>query len=238
MSDMWKSNNIDYFHSEFDDHKPETDLIDSSSHYIYYRDIYIFINYLCILILIKELKVLQVTISVCLYETVLLWHIIELTNIKQDLLENADLNQWYIILVKWFKKRTLAALQNIQNNKYIMINTYKDKFSYIFTQKLFHHIKAAEIMSVYNQLIIVWNNLDFKFKMHVLKPQFNIIMTQFLKLLDLKMSIWGEMTWKHHHLTLITLNQTNWFNQNRLQYSEYQSYNQFQFHEWGFNLNY
>lgn len=47
-----------------------------------------------------------------------------------------------------------AALQNIQNNKYIITDIYKDKLPCIFAQKLFHYVKAAEMMSVYNQLIV------------------------------------------------------------------------------------
>ena len=69
---------------------------------------------------------------------------------KQELLDNADLEQWYIILIKQFKKWVSSVLWNIQKNKYIMTDVYKDKSLQVFAQKLFWHTKAAEMTSVYN----------------------------------------------------------------------------------------
>ncbi len=72
MSLMWKSDNIDYFNLKFNEQKPDTGLIESSSQHVYYQDVYIFVNQLWVLALIKDLDALQVTISVCLCESALL----------------------------------------------------------------------------------------------------------------------------------------------------------------------
>ncbi len=125
---------------------------------------------------------------------------------KQELLDNVDLEQWYIILIKQFKKQVSSVLQNIQKNKYIITDVYKGKLLWIFAQKLFWHTKAAEMMSVYNQLIIVWNNLDLKFWVHMPEPQPTIIMSQFLKLLNSKTSLWSKITCKHHCVSVTALN--------------------------------
>jgi len=44
MSLMWKPDNIDYFNLKFNEQKPDTNLIESSSQHIYYWDVYIFVN--------------------------------------------------------------------------------------------------------------------------------------------------------------------------------------------------
>ena len=47
--------------------------------------------------------------------------------------------------------------------------------------------------SIYNQLMITWNNLDWQFRIHIPKPKKDIIMQDFFNALDSKASIWKEM---------------------------------------------
>ncbi len=106
-----------------------------------------------------------------------------------------------------------------------MADAYKGKSPRVFAQELFRHAKAAEMTSVYNQLVVAWNNLDLEFRMHVPEPQPNTTMAQFLELLDSKTSLWGEMARKQHRLTASTTtsNQANRYNQNKPQRGGYQS---------------
>lgn len=47
--------------------------------------------------------------------------------------------------------------------------------------------------SVYNQLIIAWNNLDWQFRVHIAEPKEDTTIQEFLDALDSKASIWREM---------------------------------------------
>ncbi len=42
-------------------------------------------------------------------------------------------------------------------------NAREGKSSRIYAQLLFPHAKATQMISVYNQLMIAWNNLDWQF---------------------------------------------------------------------------
>jgi len=97
---MWKPDDIGYFDPKFDGHGPEAGLIGSSSRHVYYWDVYTFTDRLHILAPIKGPEALRVAIPACLRGTALLWHTVELTDMEQDLLGNAGLEQWYTILIK------------------------------------------------------------------------------------------------------------------------------------------
>ena len=57
-----------------------------------------------------------------------------------------------IVLVKRFKKKTFSALINLYFTKYIMKNARKQKNFKVFAQNIFRHVKAANMISIYNQL--------------------------------------------------------------------------------------
>jgi len=206
MSLMWKPDDIGYFDPEFDGQGPDAGLIGSSSRHVYYRDVYTFVDRLRVLAPIKGLDALRVTIPACLRGSALLWHTVELTEMERELLGNAGLEQWYTILIKRFKERAPSALRNIQENKYTMADAYKGKSPRVFAQELFRHAKAAEMTSVYNQLVVAWNNLDLEFRVHVPEPQPTTTMSQFLELLDSKTSLWSEMARKHHRASATASN--------------------------------
>ena len=45
---------------------------------------------------------------------------------------------------------------------------------------------AAQITSVYNQLMFTWNNLDWQFQVHISKPKKSTTMQDFLDMLEVK----------------------------------------------------
>lgn len=58
-------------------------------------------------------------------------------------------------LIKEFKERTLAALNNPQFIKHSLKNAKKHKKSRVFAQNLFRHVKIADFISVYNQFVLI-----------------------------------------------------------------------------------
>ena len=62
-----------------------------------------------------------------------------------------------------------------------------------YVQDIMRHFRVAEFNSIYNQLVMAWNNLDLNFKMQIFEPITAIILISFFDSLDAKASIWQEM---------------------------------------------
>lgn len=90
----------------------------------------------------------------------MIWHSIELSANEREMLRLVPLEYWYTQLIIRFKKSTSDALYALQVEKYMIANAQDGKSPRIYVHSLFRHIKAAQITSVYNQLMIAWNNLD------------------------------------------------------------------------------
>ena len=59
---------------------------------------------------------------------------------------------------------------------------------------MLRHVKVAEMTSMYNQLTIVWNNIDVKFRRDIFESTVVISLFSFLNQLNSKISIWFELT--------------------------------------------
>ena len=46
-----------------------------------------------------------------------------------------------------------------------MTNARSDKTSRVYVQDIMKHVKAIEFFFTYNQLLLIWNNFDFDFRM-------------------------------------------------------------------------
>ncbi len=82
---------------------------------------------------------------------------------ERDYLGSASLDRWYEELTKRFKERAPSAFRHIQTSRYTLHDAYQGKSPRLFAQELFRHAKATKMTSVYNQLIVAWNNLDLDF---------------------------------------------------------------------------
>ena len=62
-----------------------------------------------------------------------------------------------------------------------------------YAQTMFRHARAAEMNSVYNQLMACWNELDLAFQMQISEPTATTTMGEFLETLDSRASICARM---------------------------------------------
>ena len=96
-------------------------------------------------------------------------------------------------MIKRFKKRASATLNYLQFIKYTLQNARLRKDPRVFAQDLFRHAKAVSLTSVYNQLILAWNNLDWQFRQHVSQSTKNTTIQSFLEQLNNNCDIWFEL---------------------------------------------
>ena len=185
----WSIEKIDFFDSAIEEIES---LINVEKH-VFYRDVYAFTDRLRNMIVIKEKHKLKTVLLQCLRKSALIWHFIELFDLKKIMLKKISLDMWYTAMIKRFKKRTSMTLINMQITKFFFENALH-KNSKMFAQDFFRYAKAANLTSVHNQLIIAWNNLAWQFRQHISKSTKKTTMRKFLKQLNSHVSMWHEMT--------------------------------------------
>ena len=190
----WKSKDIEFFDSKYEKSTHIDDSIVNVDRHVFYRDVYVFIDKLKNMTSLREKNKLRIVISQCLRNTVLIWHSAKLSNFEKNLFRNrVTLINWYDALIVKFKKRASKILEKLQRLRYIMIDVRNARNSRLYAQKIFRHVKSTELNSIFNQLIMTWNNLDWKFRQHVSKSNSDVIIRQFLEKLNKRIEIWYDM---------------------------------------------
>ncbi|KAH8813034.1 hypothetical protein F5884DRAFT_751328 [Xylogone sp. PMI_703] len=99
----------------------------------------------------------------CLRGTAAFCHTTELTALERQLFATAPLQVIIPEVINRFKEQATVAL------------------------------KAAQMTSVYNQLLSLWNGLNMNIKMHIPMPEENTTMAAFLQQLDAKVPFLDEL---------------------------------------------
>ena len=84
----------------------------------------------------------------------------------------------------------------MQIERYIMSNVRFKRTFRVYVQNIMRHAKAAKFFFSYNQMFIVWNNLNLKFRMQIFESIVNITLKFFFDLLNSKVIIWMKITFK------------------------------------------
>jgi hypothetical protein len=185
----WTADEIDFFDSNVDD----DDSVVNAKRHVFYKNIYAFVNRLKNMITIREDDKLRIVLSQCFRDAALIWHSIELFDMKKDLFRQINLSFWYQALVNRFKKRTFLTLFVLQNFKYTLNDARFEKDLRLFAQQIFRSIKTVNMNSIHNQLTIAWNNLDWRFRANIFESTITTFIRKFLNQLDFMSNIWHEM---------------------------------------------
>lgn len=151
----WKSNDIDFFDSKYENSTHINDSIVNVERHVFYRDVYVFIDKLKEMTSLREENKLRIVISQCLRDTALIWHSMKLSDFEKKLFRNrVMLSNWYNVLIIKFKKRISQILQKLQRVRYTMTDVRNERNSHFYAQKIFRHVRFAKLSSIFNQIII------------------------------------------------------------------------------------
>ena len=196
----WTSKKIEFFDFTAEESRSVINL----SKHVFYRNVYAFVNRLKNVSFIREKDKLRVVISQCLRSIVFIWHSTELFEIEKKIYRDMSLQNWCNVFIKRFKERVSVALNYLQSIKYTLKDAKKHRDFRTFVQNLFKHVKVANFISIYNQLILIWNNLNWQFRQHVFQLIEQITIQIFLKQLDNNCDIWFELTFANQILRIYT----------------------------------
>ena len=214
-SQNWKLDDIEYFDSEYEGSANTSSSIVNVDKHVFYRDVYAFVDRLKNMASLRDEQKLRTMISQCLREFVLIWHFMKLSELEKMNLRDANLDLWYGALIQRFKERTLVALSRLQRERYTISNARQQKNPRLFAQNIFRYAKIAKMNFIYNQISIVWNNLNVEFRRDISKPNAHITIRSFLDQLNSKFSIWFEMARRTADNFSNQRNQLNFSNSNK-----------------------
>lgn len=136
---------------------------------------------------------LRAVIPQCFRGSALIWHSAEFSEMEKSLLRRADLLGWYEALIAQFKQRTPQALKSLQQAKYTFRDAKDRKEPRHFVQDIIRHARAAQTESVYHQLSMAWQNIDWQFILHFPEPTANTSLQKFLDQLNGQADMWFDM---------------------------------------------
>ena len=111
---------------------------------------------------------------------------------KDFLLLNQNLNQWEKYLVKKFRESSTKIMKELVKKSYSMTNVQHERESKEYAQKIIWLDKSIEL-SIFNQLLQIWNELDIDFQLHVNKFINDIKLSDFLRDLNDKKHSWWKL---------------------------------------------
>ena len=193
----WTFEIIEYYDSEYEKSTHIDSSIIFAEKFIWYRDVYVFINRLKKMTFLRDDAKLLIVVFQCFKNIVFYWHTYELSKEKKNFFRNrVILDDWYRYFIRRFKKRTSTTLIKFQNQRYTMTNARDQKNSRVFAQNIYRHFKVVEFDFVFNQNMMTWNNMNWKFRRDISESITTTSKQIFLDQLNSKTEIWYDMT-KH-----------------------------------------
>ena len=187
---QWNLNLIDFFDSMYDNKSTIIDdSIDNVDKKTYYRDVNLFIDKIKNIIEIDDSNVFKQNLWICLRDIVFTWWIFELINVEKQLIKfENNVDYWVQLLFTRWKKRSNKTISIVFKKKYNMQNARANKKSREYAQIMLRVERFVEL-SIYNQLLTIYNNINIEFKREIFKLESNTIINSFLTLLKNKKKI-------------------------------------------------
>ena len=185
---------LEFFDFNYDD---KSTSIDSSLKNInddtMYRDVHVFVNWIKNFVNIQNVELIRSNLYKCLKRDALIWHISLLTNIKKRLLTmNIELIEWENALMTEFRESTFKIMKTFVTNRYIMQDAFNQRLFRDYALFVIRLNKSIEL-SLFNQLLQIWNDFDSNFQLHVTKFIHVIRMSDFFHELNDKKNLWWKL---------------------------------------------
>jgi hypothetical protein len=192
----WNSENIDFFDSNFERKSAFTDeAVIHADKNIYYRDVHVFVERIKKMIIILEFEMIRKNLLSCLRELILVWHTIELFDVSRRILfYEENVNEWIQTLIARFKTQVTTTTINLLKERYTLTDAERNRESREYAQKVIRWIKSAKMISSFNQLNIVYNEIDAELRRDLKKSFRNTTIDDYLQLLNDCKNIWWALT--------------------------------------------
>jgi hypothetical protein len=134
-------------------------------------------------------------LSSCLRESALMWHTVELFDVSRRILfYEENVNEWVQAFIARFKTQITTTTINLLRERYTLTNAEKNRESREYAQKVIRWAKFAKMTSSFNQLNIVYNEIDVELRRDLKKSFRDTTIDDYLQLLNDCENIWWFLT--------------------------------------------
>ena len=190
----WNAAEIEFFDPLYDEKSAATEnAIEHSEKDIYFRNVHVFIEKVKDMTQIKDDILIRNNLYSCLRDIALAWYTSNLSDDHKRLIKfDTEIDEWIRILLKKFKQSFETVLATVIRKKYTMKDVKKRRKPVEYAQIIIKAAKSAE-MSVYNQIYLIFNDLDVEFQRNLNIPTETTELDAFLQELNLKKKIWWTL---------------------------------------------
>ena len=191
---QFQSKHLDFFDSFHDDKSVIIDAIMKfTSENIVFRDVHLFMTRARDFVVTKDEDIVRRNLFQCLKNDALNWYTSLFIDMKKNfLLLDHDLNQWEKYLVKKFRKSSTKIMKELVKESYNITNAQHEREFKKYAQKIIRLDKSIEL-SIFNQLLQIWNEFDVNFQLHVNKFINDIKLSDFLRDFNDRKHSWWKL---------------------------------------------
>ena len=176
---------LKFFDFNYDDKSTSIDSsLENINENTIFRDVHVFVNRIKNFVNTQNVEIIRKNLYRCLKKNALIWYTSLLTNMKKRLLTmNIELIEWENALMTKFRKLTFKVMKTFVTKRYIMQNVFNQRLFRDYVQFVIRLDKSIEL-SLFNQLLQIWNDFDSNFQLHVTKFSHVIKMNDFFRELN------------------------------------------------------
>ena len=192
--EKWISQKVNYFDFFYDN---KTTIIDEFMKHvdknIYFRDVHMFVDRIKNVIVIKSDKLVKNNLYICFKNRAFYWWNFVLTSKQKRLVKlKKDVDEWVQVLLKRFKKTTFLIMTTIIITRYIMKDARRKREFIKYALIIIKTIKTID-MSIFNQITLIYNEIELKFRRDLSKSSKSFIMNSCLQKLKKIKKLWWNM---------------------------------------------
>ena len=193
---MVKAEDVGYFDpgfqaSEQEHGKTTPGPVVNAGKHAYYLDIFVFVDRLNELARKYGPAAVQDAIPSCLRGSALTWWTVEVDSSTKAILEDSkDLQPWITILITAFRTNPAEALAALTRSRYTLRDLHMGITPRTWIHGQLSLARSADLGSRYNQLTMIWNQMDPYFQEQLAQPSLATTLSSFLEEVDRKTTAW------------------------------------------------
>ena len=181
---------LGYFDPDYESERNEA--IVSVGRHVYYRDMFTWIDHLKDLVKDHDEVTLRPMVTQALRGGALIWYSTELSELEKDLLRDATMDRWYKTITERFKQKGPEAQDALDKCSYTLRDARDGRTPRAYVQDIIRHAKATGL-PLYNQLLLAYTKMHFKFRIHLTEPSSTTTLSSFLEQLDAKANAFRDI---------------------------------------------
>ena len=184
---------VGYFDPFYDNKSSDTAAdVEHSGKATYFRDVYTFIDRIRDVARAKGETLVRQNLQLCLRGSAMVWYTRELTEDSKRLL-GYNVEEWYRLLQSRWKAPRHVGLSALLRERYTIQDASRKREPREYAQVIVKAAQNAEIGTLKDHVMIVWQNLDMEFQRDIPEPGHDVDLDAFLKSLDSR-----KYQWWHH----------------------------------------